>query len=358
VPCWAELVAGLAIDHRVTVFPLRLPVGDRPFRLYGADVVPLAHGLVPLRRSPALWADAVRAIVQQHGRQSFDVLYAVQANESGFVGALASVATGVPLVAHIGGGELVGLPDFEYGSQLIALERAQVALTLRRARALTVGSRAMQQVARAALGAGHSAVHWAPFGVDPARFAPTPFPDRPSLVHVADLNPVKDQPTLLAAFALARTAVPGVRLNMIGGGRALKGLRRLAGALGVAEHIRWWGQVPHAAMPHAYSGASAFALSSRHEAQAVVLAEAAACGLPIAATAVGMAPDLPPAATHLAAPGDTEHLAAAMLAALEPGPSRVDGRDALRAAAIAQYSLEVCTQRIAAILHAEAGRRA
>ena len=89
-PYWADCVAGLATRFDVTVIPLRLPAAGAPFRLYGAEVVPLGHGHVPLRRSPALWRDAVRAVRASHDRAPFDLVYALHGNEAGFVGALAA----------------------------------------------------------------------------------------------------------------------------------------------------------------------------------------------------------------------------------------------------------------------------
>ncbi len=191
---------------------------------------------------------------------------------------------------------------------------------------------------------------WAPFGVDPDRFRPGPWPAAPRLLHVGDLNPVKGQPVLLEAFGSVLAEIPAARLELVGGGRELLGLLRLARALGVDQALRWRGQVPHGAMHLVYAGASAFVLSSWHEAQGVVLAEAAAAGLPIAATQVGMAPDLPADGIHLANVGDAEGLAAAMLAALDPGSGREQARAALRHSAESIYGLAACDQRVAAVL--------
>jgi hypothetical protein len=41
VPYWADRVRGLSRRHEVVVFPLRRPAGGPPYRLFGAEVIPL-----------------------------------------------------------------------------------------------------------------------------------------------------------------------------------------------------------------------------------------------------------------------------------------------------------------------------
>lgn len=355
VPYWADFVAELSRHADVTVFPLRLPAGDRPFALHGARVVPLPHGHVRLRHSPGLWSAAVRRIVGAHradradDRGGFDVVHALRGNEAGFVGALAARAIGAPLAVHLLGGELVGLSEIGYGSQLYPWERAHVAVSLRRAALVTVSTRGMAALARAGMGSRRAGrVRWAPLGIDTEVFRPAPFPERPRLLHVAELNPVKDQATLLGALARVAETHPEVRLDLVGGGPRLADLRRLAHNLGVARRIQWWGQIPRPAVLLAAARAGAFVLSSRHEGQGMVLAEAAACGLPIAATRVGMAPDLPGEGVRMAPPGDVEGLAQAMRWALglaaDPA-ARERARLALRQAAVHDYDVRVCVAR-------------
>ncbi len=372
VPYWADLVAELTRHDgvEVTVFPLRFPSGTAPFALHGARIIPFPLGHVRLRASPKLWSAAVRAIVATHrsdraaGGAGFNLIHALRGNEAGFVGALAARAIGVPLAVHLFGGELAALPEIGYGSQLYPWERSHVAVALRSARLVTVSSRAMAARASAHLGPrGSRRVRWAPLGVDTTVFRPPPFagstsaqavPDAtdprvlPRLVHVAELNPVKDQATLLQALALLAQVQPAVRLDLVGGGPQLAQLRRLARDLGVARRIQWWGQVPPSAVPLALARAGAFVLSSLHEGQGMVLAEAAAAGLPIASTQVGMAPDLPAEGVRLARPGDPVALARAMAWALGVAAdpeARDHVQGVLRQAALRDYDVRVCAAR-------------
>lgn len=277
------------------------------------------------------------------------MIQALHGNEAGFVAALAARRLRLPLAVHVGGGELTRLADIGYGSQLYPWERIHVTVALRSARLITTGSQAMTASARAFVGQQRAArVRWAPLGIDTARFPMAPLPERPRLLHVGELNPVKDQATLLRAFASLLETNPAVYLDLVGGGPQLASLRRMARHLGVARRIRWWGQIPPAAIPLALERASAFVLASRHEGQGMVLAEAAAAGLPIASTRVGMAADFPTTMVRLAAPGDALGLAQAMRESLDLAADPValaPAREALRAAVERDYDVRACVAR-------------
>jgi glycosyltransferase involved in cell wall biosynthesis len=355
VPYWADLVAGLSARHRVTVFPLRYPAAGRPYDAFGARVVPLGLGDTPLRRSPPLWTAAAGTIAGREG--PFDVVLALRANEAGLVGAAAALAARIPLVISLTAGELVHLPDIRYGSRGVPVERLQVALAFRAASRVVVGCRAMADAAARQVGKARAgAVRLVPLGVSTERFRPASYRGPPRLLHVADMNAVKDQATLLSAFAVARRSITDLRLDLVGGGREAAALRRFARRLGVNDAVGWRGQLPHVLLPALYAGATAFALSSRHEGQAVVLAEAAASGLPIASTAVGMAPDLPSAGVSLAPVRRPDRLAAAILAAVERAGSPEAG-EALRTVAETDYELERCAERLSAVLQGAARSR-
>jgi glycosyltransferase involved in cell wall biosynthesis len=362
VPYWGELVAGLSKAHDVTVLALRRPAGRRPYRVFGARVVPLPLGDVRLRRSPRLWAAALSAAWREARRGRFDAIHSLHANEAGFLGSLAGAALSTPVVAHIGGGELTGLPDLGYGSDGVWIERLQVRWSLRHAKIVTVGCHAMARRAEERLvalrkaSASSARVRYAPFGVDFDRFRPSQPAEAGAVLHVGDLVGVKDQSTLLEAFAHARASGAASRLHVVGSGPRIGDLRRLAGRLAIDDAVRWWGAVPHAAVHVAYRRASAYASASRHEAQGVALAEAAASGLPIASTSVGVAPELPTEATWLAEPGDPAGLGHAMSQALKAGAAGPQAGLGQRRAAEARFAWPVALERFVNVYTEAAGR--
>lgn len=138
-------------------------------------------------------------------------------------------------------------------------------------------------------------------GVDTTRFAPRPHPGRlraqlglpPEALlvgHVARLDPVKNQPMLLDAFARVRQVVPSAVLVMVGDGPMRAALERQIETLGLQEGVKLAGLHPDPSS--LYPEFDAFALSSTIEGTSMSLLEAMATGVPVVATAVGGTPAL------------------------------------------------------------------
>jgi len=68
-------------------------------------------------------------------------------------------------------------------------------------------------------------------------------------------------------------------------------LEALALSLGIPDHVRFLGKVPHADLPDLYRAADLFALPSTGEGFGIAFLEAMACGTPAIGLAVGGAPD-------------------------------------------------------------------
>src|SRR4029077_2916666 len=234
------------------------------------------------------------------------------AGEPGFVTALLGRVLGIPTVVSIAGGELARLRDIGYGGLLRRLERVKTRLALRLAGAVTAGSALALESAQPFLPAHRaSRVRRVPLGVDLAMFAPGKAPHngrRTRILHVASLSGVKDQATLLSAAAALRDRGYAFQLDRVGTGPLEPELRSLARCLGLSENICWQGAISHDQMPRAYQRADLFVMSSRHEAQGMVVLEAAACAVPVVGTAVGVIPELRPDARTIGV-GDAGGLA-------------------------------------------------
>jgi glycosyltransferase involved in cell wall biosynthesis len=105
--------------------------------------------------------------------------------------------------------------------------------------------------------------------------------DRPVFVTAGRLVEMKDQRTMLRAFAIHLRAHQA-RLMILGTGPMLEELRALAASLGIAEHVEFTGFVPNP-LPY-MRAADAFVLSSRSEGFGNVLVEAMGCGTPVIST--------------------------------------------------------------------------
>jgi glycosyltransferase involved in cell wall biosynthesis len=86
--------------------------------------------------------------------------------------------------------------------------------------------------------------------------------------------------------------LPDCTLLIAGPGPLRAELEALARRLGVAERVRFLGEVPHAELARVYRAADVFVLASEREGWANVLLEAMACGTPVVATDVNGAPEV------------------------------------------------------------------
>jgi glycosyltransferase involved in cell wall biosynthesis len=344
IPALRHLARCLATRDEVRVIAVRYPYRSARYQVDGANVIAIGGAVSSGPATLDVWRRTLGVLRDEHRRSPFDVLHAFWATESGLLAAVAGRLLGVPTLVSLAGGELVGFEDIAYGDQRIAWERLKIRASLRLASALSAGSRYLYAIADRHVAANR--LHYAPLGVDLTLFAlPAPARSSPGLrlVHVGTLTAVKDQVTLLRAFARLRTKLPCATLDIAGDGPLRNELEALAAKLDVAAAVRFCGEVDHPDLPELiYRGASALVLSSRHEAQGMVAIEAAACGVPIAGTRVGVIPELAGSAASVAPVGSVEALADAMAATLEQSPPDIS---VASARARDQFGLETCTTR-------------
>ncbi|MEU7167010.1 glycosyltransferase [Streptomyces morookaense] len=153
---------------------------------------------------------------------------------------------------------------------------------------------------------------------------------------VGRLDPVKRLDRLIEAFAAAvappAAELPGWELHFFGDGPEEPGLRALAARLGVADRVRFRGTVGD--MAAAYRELSLVALTSEREGRPMVLAEAAAAGVPCVSfdLAGGVRELVVPGRTgELVPPGDTEAFARALRGLMSDTGLRVRYGQAARA---------------------------
>jgi glycosyltransferase involved in cell wall biosynthesis len=347
IPALVELAGALAGRHEVHVFPLdgtASPSGHHV--MAGAAVHPVGpRGLRPagpwgwrLGAAAVEWGRLAwrlaRALDGAAAAAPFDLVHGFWASDAGLLAGLAGRRLGRPVVVSVGGGEAVWIADIGYGGAGSRLGRARLRLAFGTADAVTVGSEHARTFLPAAAAARAQVI---PLGVAAARFAagveraPGP-PWR--LLHVASLNRVKDQETLLLAFAEVCARHHDVHLDCVGLDTTGGAVERRARALGLGDRVRFHGFLPQGELVPLYRAAHLHVLSSRYESQAVVVLEAAAAGVPTAGTAVGLVPALAalsPAAAAPVPPGAPARLAGAISALLgDEVARRVMGEAAAR----------------------------
>ncbi len=333
IPALLWLIERLARRHEVVVLSLGQEREPASWPLLGARVVDLGvlvpsplPGLAMLRRLRA----AAAFFRAETARVPLDVVHAFWASPCGFIAAV-SAPRGVPLVVSLAGGELAAVPSIGYGVQLVARERVKVAFALRRAAAVTAASIPMIEAA-----ARHGvAARLVPLGVPAEGFAqrvrasgpgcgpgPGPGPAPFRLVHVASLNQVKDQSTLLAALALARAEEPDIVLEVAGEDTLGGAVQREAARLGLGDAVRFHGLLPVEGVRALLARSDLLVVSSLHEAGPLAVVEAAACGVPTAGTAVGHVAEGNGTRSLAVPPGDARALARAIVA-LRRDPARL-----------------------------------
>jgi len=192
-----------------------------------------------------------------------------------------------------------------------------------------------------------------PTGVDLERFRPG---DRaaarrslgvgaaaPLVLYVGRLDREKSVDRVLAAFERVASTLPAAQLVLVGQGTETERLRRIARALPVAERIRFLGLRPHHSLAECYQAADVFLFASETETQGLVLAEAAACGLPaVAVDAPGCDEVVRDGDTGILTKGDPAALAEAVIGLLlDPERRRAMAR---RAREIAERLFDVKLQ--------------
>lgn len=190
-------------------------------------------------------------------------------------------------------------------------------------------------------------------GVDTGRFHPAPTPERVLLPEafrdparmilgtVGRLQAVKDQATLLRAFAALFAEHPGAppALVIAGEGPLEAELKALAASLGVAPHV--WFPGPSDRIPELLRCLDVFVLPSLNEGISNTLLEAMASGLPVLATQVGGNVELLTEDTEgrFFAPGDVARLSNMLAAYLHSPDLRHRHGQAARLRVERQFSL-------------------
>lgn len=158
----------------------------------------------------------------------------------------------------------------------------------------------------------------------------------------ARIDPMKDHATLLRAFAMLRRRGPSMHLLVVGSGpdAAVARLRELAGSLGIANAIRWAGEV--ADVPRYINACDVTVLSSLGEGLPNAVGESMACGVPCVVTDVGDAAELVGDARLVVPPAQPERMAEAITAALA---HRADHSRASRARIVTAYGMDQLVER-------------
>jgi len=302
IPALQWLVERLARRHVVHVFTSFGAARPERYEMFGATI-----------HHAGAWPNRLReigAIVSEHRRAPFHLLHGFWLVPPGVVAVTAARIIRRPVLVHLGGGELVNMPEIDFGHASYRMGRFWTRLALRGAWRISAASRPMIESVR---DKGFLAER-VPLGVALDRWpARPPRPRKPGaplrIVHVGSLNRVKDQGMLMdAASELVKQGVNFV-LDLAGPDTLSGAFSERGADLGLGDRVRWHGYLPHPRLRPLVESADLMWLSSRHEAGPLAVLEAAVVGVPTAGTRVGHVAEWAPDAAVAVAVGDAAGLA-------------------------------------------------
>lgn len=305
IPALLALIARLSRQNDVQVIALTQEARAGEWDLAGARI----HNIGVPRTGPR----ALLAIYRMHRAAPFDVVHAIWSGTCGLVAAIAGTALGIPSLVHIGGGELVSLPDIGYGAAQTRVGRWRETRVLRRVSAVTAASEPTLET----LATLRIPAHRIPLGVDlnvwPSRNPVRRDCDQPArLIHVASLNRVKDQSTLLRALAALLESGTQFEMDVVGEDILQGEMQALSAQLRLSAVVRFHGFLTQRQLRPLVEAADLMVLSSRHETGPLAVLEAAVAGVPTVGTRVGHVAEWAPSAALSVPIGDWARLAAAV----------------------------------------------
>jgi len=242
-------------------------------------------------------------------------------------------------------------PEWHERSKVIYFRRMIAAAARRATACVSVSEHTARRLRAVCSPAGP--VHVVPHGVDHDRFFPTPTgaatgtgeEERdalarrgiaaPYVAFIGTLEPRKDVPTLVRAFARVVGSRPELRLVLAGGdGWGVDAVRDAIESSGAATRVLRTGYLPHDLMAPLLRQATAVAYPSLEEGFGLPALEALACGAPLVTTTGSAVAEVVADAAVLVPPGDVDALTAGLEDALDParaetlraaGPRRAAG---------------------------------
>lgn len=328
IPVFLALIQRLSRQHEVHVFALHQEAARAEWTLAGARIHNIGEGWTRVR--------AVRAILAEHRRAPFDRIQAIFSGSCGLVAVAAARLLRVRSLVHIAGGELVALPAIDYGGRQRLASRMREALVLRAADIVTAASAPILASLRD-LGIDAGRV---PLGVDRDAWPPAPPRRRGAgparLIHVASLNRVKDQATLLQAISILAQRGIDFSLDVVGVDTLDGEMHRFAAQLGLGDRVRFAGFMTQRELRPLLEASDVLVMASLHEAGPVVALEAAIAGVPTVGTPVGHLVEWAPSAALIAPVGDAPALADAIGRVLDDEALRLQLASAAQQLALAE----------------------
>lgn len=302
-PALEKLLTGLSSSFEIVVYS-QLP----PNEGYCPPEFVIKSAPVRIKQGGIRWLCLLYYFFRDHARKKFHLLFAFWGYPAGFLTTIISRLIGIPNAIYLLGSDSAGIASINFGVFQKPISRKLAVLAYNRA-SLLLGISEYQKKQLINFGV-KTTIHIIPWGTD-TTFYKSNYKKRSNvlrIIHVGHLTPVKDQATLLKTVALIGKHQT-FELRIFGVDCMNGEIQRLSLELGIAKYIQFLDMIPYKQMPEQYAWADIMLHTSLSEGQSMALTEAAACGVLLAGTKVGLLHDLGEDCGLLVEVGDFEELA-------------------------------------------------
>jgi glycosyltransferase involved in cell wall biosynthesis len=287
LPVLEQLVNRISTSFEIVVYSR-----SNPEREYCNPNVVLRTAPEKIRNSTLRWSFLIYYFLFDCFRARFDILLGLWGWPSGCIVTILGKLLGIQSVVYVLGADAAGIASINYGILHRPVLGRFARWTYNRTNLLLVISN-YQKDRLQAFGI-QRAIAVVPWGVDASTYT---FKNKRALtgvvrfIHVGHLSLVKDQVTLLKAFAIISARRPS-ELQIFGADCLNGAVQKLCFELGIDKKVTFRDMVRHEDMPTHYQSAHVMLHTSLSEGQSMALTEGAASGVLLAGTAVGLLYDL------------------------------------------------------------------
>lgn len=301
VPILESVIRRMTADFEVTVFQLYKV--NKSYEAEGFELIGIysPNAIVRIIKFFFIFWKVQR-------RRKFKVVHGYWAFPCGFLAVLTGRVFDIKNVISLQGGDAISLPEIKYGQLQRRMPRKMILWALHQADELISPTKYLINNLQK-FGFHRRDIKFIPLGVDVTlfKFQNRQFGYPVRFLHVANLNPVKDQTTLLKAFSIISNQI-SCQLTIIGEGVCEQKVKTLVRELNLEEMIIFQDPLPYESLPAVYYQADILLHTSLSEGHPIVVEEAMSCGVLVCGTRVGLLYDLEECC--IAVPvGDYERLA-------------------------------------------------
>jgi glycosyltransferase involved in cell wall biosynthesis len=261
------------------------------------------------------WLFLIGYFLRDHRRSRYQLILAFWGFPAELIATLLSKMVSIPCAVYVLGSDVAGIPSINFGVLHRPFFRKLALWTYRKTSLLLTISE-YQKANLKLFGITNAKV--IPWGVEIERYI---IRERKNcelihFIHVGHFSLVKDQITLLKAFAIIQKKYPA-ELRLYGEDFLNGMLQRKCFELGIEANVKFMGMIPYAEMPDQYQWADVMLHTSLSEGQSMALTEGAASGVLLAGTNVGLLFDLGENGGIAVPVGDFQSLARQVIFLLE-----------------------------------------